>query len=572
LLAAVFSFFTMSFPVTLAAFSHSVLHGGASGFALLTSLLAAGSVVGSLLAARNTRFRLRGFVALATALSITQLLAAVAPGRPALFAVLIPVFLLLLAPTEWNSSEEDYFQLAYRQVAPEAFSEHHAIFDSAQARIAAELFMGNSVKWFGYETAHVVLRVFLALLYAASFALFFSAIQISAIESILIIAVFCAMGEQLVGGELLFHGVEPKTFAYAFIVFAFGMAYRGRWLATFCFAAAATYMHFLVGGFWTLILLVIQYREQQDLKGLGVSAGLFTVLVLPLIVVVVPHDLVSLMAPAPADGPSADFIYSELRGAEHMGPFKSRWAFWLWLPGLVTTLSLLAVLAGLRRRKLLVPIGFVAMIGLGYLLLAVGVAFFDRHANYLGKFYMFRPSSLTLLLTITAIVLSIRRACSENARGALVLVSTAFIAAFLWNAAKLQVDIVRSTPAIPYESELVAAIEKNSAPNDIVLIEPFNEMHNQFVHLHRAIPRPTLVSWKFAPTYPSDVLLWYDLIRRRERYFEQGCAEPMQPRVKLLVIFQKDVAERMRGCGERVWEKEGTVLIAVRDSETLPAR
>ena len=69
LLAGVFTFFTMSFPVTMAAFSHSVFHAGPSGFALLTSMLAAGSVVGSLLAARHGTFRLRGLVALAAALS-----------------------------------------------------------------------------------------------------------------------------------------------------------------------------------------------------------------------------------------------------------------------------------------------------------------------------------------------------------------------------------------------------------------------------------------------------------------------------------------------------------------------
>ena len=79
-----------------------------------------------------------------------------------------------------------------------------------------------------------------------------------------------------------------------------------------------------------------------------------------------------------------------------------------------------------------------------------------------------------------------------------------------------------------------------------------------------------MVSWKFAPTYPTDVLRWYDLIQRRERYFAEGCAEPMLPKVKLLVVFQKDVAERMRHCGERLWEHGDAVLIGVRDVSTSP--
>jgi len=491
----------------------------------------------------------------------------------ALFAVLAPVFLLLLAPTEWTSNEENYFQLAYQQVAPEAFGEHHAIFDGAKARVVAEIFMGTAVKWFGYETAHVVLRVFLALLYAVGLASFFSAIGIAAIESVLIIAVFCAMGEQLMGGEWLFRGVEGKTFAYGCVFLAFGMAYRGRWLAASAFVAAATYMHFLVGGFWAfLLLVVVQYHQQRNIRAIAISVLLFIALIVPLMIVVVPNDLVGLTAAQAAQGPSSDVIYSELRGAEHMAPFKTRWAFWLWLPGLLMTVSLLAVLVAFHRAAFLPPIGLVAMIGLSYLLLAVLVSFFDRHDNHFGKFYLFRPSSLTLFLSLTAIILAVSRQCSEKARWALILVASTFVASFIWGTARVQIDIVRRTPAIPYERELVAAIENNSAPKDIVLIEPFNEMHAGYVHLHRAIPRPTLVSWKFAPTYPSDLLRWYDLIQRRERYFASGCGDPMQPKVKLLVIFRKEVAERMRECGERVWENDHAVLIAVREQVTLPGR
>ena len=80
LLAGVSTFFTMSFPVTMASFSHTVFHAGSAGFALLTSMLAGGSVVGSLLAARRTSLRLRGLVALAAGLAGAQILASLAPN------------------------------------------------------------------------------------------------------------------------------------------------------------------------------------------------------------------------------------------------------------------------------------------------------------------------------------------------------------------------------------------------------------------------------------------------------------------------------------------------------------
>ena len=284
----------------------------------------------------------------------------------------------------------------------------------------------------------------------------------------------------------------------------------------------------------------------------------------PLLIVVVPHDVASLLTAPPSQGPSVDVIYAEIRGAEHVAPFKTRWEFWTWLPGIVAAVSLLGVLAGLQRRKFLPPIGVAAMTALSFLLFALVIAFFDRHDHYLGKFYLFRPSSLTLFLSISAIVVAIRRQCSDNARAALTLAAAAFIAIFAWGTVKAQVDIARSTPAIPHERELIDAIERHSSPEDIVLIEPFNEMHTGYVRLHRVIPRQTLVSWKFAPTDPADLLRWYDLIQRRQRLFAEGCAAPMQPPATLLLMFHKEIADRMRECGEVMWERDGTLLMRVR--------
>ncbi len=89
ILAGVFAFFTMSFPVTMASFAGHVFHDGSSGFALLTSLLAGGSVIGSLLAARHGTFRLRGLVALAAGVACCQLLAALAPNLATLGVMLV---------------------------------------------------------------------------------------------------------------------------------------------------------------------------------------------------------------------------------------------------------------------------------------------------------------------------------------------------------------------------------------------------------------------------------------------------------------------------------------------------
>ena len=485
-----------------------------------------------------------------------------------LFGALTPLLLLLLAPTEWNGNEETYFQLAYSKMAPEQFSEHHAIFDSSRARIVSETLLGTAVKWLGYSSDHVALRFSLALSSALGLALFFSGIGASILESFLVIAVFCAMGEELIGAESLFRGVEPKTLAYSVLFVGFGCAFRGRRRAAVTFAAAATYLHFLVGGFWTLVILLLERIDGRPLRRVALHACWFAVLVAPLIIVVVPHDLGNLMS-ASANGLTTDVIYSRIRASEHVAPFSANYTFWGWVPGIVVIFSLISVLTGLRHRKLLPPLGVVALLGLAYLLLALFISYFDRHTNYLGKFYLFRPSSLILFLAITAIVLAIRHHGTDgHARWIFVLLSAAFVGVQIANIAKTQVDNLRRAPAIPFERALVDAIADNSAPGDIVLLEPFNEMHAEYARLHRLIPRPTLVSWKFAPTSPAEIVRWYDLIQRRERLFAQGCVEAMQPPVTLLVIFSKEVAAKMRDCGDPVWQHGDAVLIRVKNGTT----
>jgi MFS family permease len=79
-LVGTFGFFIMSLPVTLAAFAEVVLRSGASGYGLLNSLVAAGSLTGALLSARRVvRSRLRTLVGIAGLLAVTTMLAALAP-------------------------------------------------------------------------------------------------------------------------------------------------------------------------------------------------------------------------------------------------------------------------------------------------------------------------------------------------------------------------------------------------------------------------------------------------------------------------------------------------------------
>ncbi|WP_329218424.1 MFS transporter [Streptomyces sp. NBC_01485] len=82
--------FGFNFPVYLSAFADDVFHAGAGAYSLFNTLMAVGSLVGALLAARRGTARMRVMIAAAVAFGVMEIVAA---GAPSLW-----LFALLMAP------------------------------------------------------------------------------------------------------------------------------------------------------------------------------------------------------------------------------------------------------------------------------------------------------------------------------------------------------------------------------------------------------------------------------------------------------------------------------------------
>ena len=87
-----FGFFTISLPVTLAAFAKDEFHSGASGLGLLNGVVAVGALAGALTTARRSKpLRLRTVGLAAWALATAMLLAAAAPNQVSFTLLLVLV-------------------------------------------------------------------------------------------------------------------------------------------------------------------------------------------------------------------------------------------------------------------------------------------------------------------------------------------------------------------------------------------------------------------------------------------------------------------------------------------------
>ncbi|HET8623640.1 MAG TPA: hypothetical protein VFM14_08775 [Gemmatimonadales bacterium] len=482
-----------------------------------------------------------------------------------LFAALGALLLLQMWPAAWNGNEEAYFQLGYRTFAPESFPQFHAAFDTAYARVVPMYLLGAAVHLLGYDGAHQVARILMAILYAAGLAYFFSALRFSVWDALLVVVAFILAGERLMGGEWLFRGVESRTMAYGLLFFGFGFALRRRWIAATITGAAATYMHFLVGGFWTAMILVQQWLETRQRRELGRVLAVYVILTLPLAWLIVRDQVIGA---TPAHG-LAEQIYAA-RAAWHVAPFRSRGALWNWMPGIVSTVALLLVLGAAGRHHRSDDragrlVRRTALLGLAYLLVALVAAFADRHTQILAKFYVFRPSTLTLFLSITTIVALLSEWLVNSAAAVESLVVFALVVSVSWQTLRMQVDRSReAVSALPQRGELVAAIESHTAPGDVVLIEPVREFDVNYISLHRQIPRPTLVTRKFVPSNWADVLRWHSYLEIRKAVFANGCPARTPIPIRWLVTLQAESAARLASCGPPVWRKANVALIPVR--------
>jgi len=227
----------------------------------------------------------------------------------------------------------------------------------------------------------------------------------------------------------------------------------------------------------------------------------------------------------------------------------------------VLVVALIVFFGVLWLRGRLPLIGIAALTGLCFLIFALGVSYIDRDAHHFGKFYLFRPSSLTLLFTLATLLLVFE----PFARGQLKLAWNALAAIAVVGvvllSAKQQIYSFHNIAGLHANDAMVAAVHKLSGPDDIVLLEPFGEMDDNFNRLPRLIERPTVVSWKFVPTNPQQILRWYSLVKTRETLFKEGCKSALPFTPTLLVSFTETAGAALANCGPVIWQEGATRVV-----------
>jgi hypothetical protein len=482
---------------------------------------------------------------------------------------LIIALLLTIPPNGILSpNEENYFALAERFARGSAWAEETAIFDSSRHLLLSNLTLGTLISAIGYVPAQVTTRLLAVAGYTFVLLALFRVLELSALDAALAVMTTALVGQDIIGGEWLFSGYEAKVAAYVLVIAAIRFVLVTRQLAgaTLLFVAA-TYIHFLVGGFWFLAAMVLHLIDspRAGLQRVAAAVGLFALMTGPLFGIMAQSRLSDDSAAQAINTPPPDVIYSIIREPHHQSPFLS-WAYFRenWLPGYSMAASMLLgcfwVAWRCERRQLRVVAAWLCSL-LAYLFFVLGPKYLDRNSGILGKFYLFRPSSLILLLWLW-LALGVGTAVfGHKTRVLRFFLLTLLGPAFLYvEVSHLIHDIAANNTLEDQKGLLVAAVNRYVAPGDIVLIDPDTEAY--LLDLERRTGRPTLVLWKFAPTNDAELIKWYRRIEFRHDLFDRSCTNiGRNASIAYLLTISTKTLRLVPSCGTEVARVGQWVLI-----------
>jgi hypothetical protein len=480
-------------------------------------------------------------------------------GAIAETAVLTVVLLLLIPPHGiLSDNEENYFALAERFVDGSAWPRETAVFDTSPHRTLSDATLGAAVWAIGYTPAQVATRLLTVAAYALVLPPLFGVFALSALDAAVVVMSMALIGQDIVGGEWLFSGYEAKALRLVLV--------RERLATATLLFAAATYFHFLVGGFWFAAGMALRLVDApRNLRHVATTVPLYVLLIMPLCGMIAWSRFADNSAALATDVPPPDVIYSIIREPHHQSPFLS-WPYFRdrWLPGYVKAAPMLLSCLWIARsgatRRLRVMAVWLAGL-LAYLFLVLGPKFLDRDSGGLGKFYLFRPSSFIELLWLMLALAAAVALAGRHARLLRVSLVAMIGSIFLYvQGGRLMRDITAGAAVEAEKGRLVAAVTTLVAPGDIVLIDPAVE--GQWLDFERRTARPTLVMWKFAPTNDAELITWYRRIERRWAVFDQGCvADIGVVRLAFLLTTPAGVSRLATTCGPEVFRTGRWILL-----------
>ncbi|MFZ2620183.1 MAG: hypothetical protein WAX89_04850 [Alphaproteobacteria bacterium] len=433
-----------------------------------------------------------------------------------------------------NGNEEMYLLEARKLFAPEgSYGVLSSVLASSWANAATDMLLVAMDAAFGPYVTVILGRVVVNGLTLWGLWRIAQAAQFPPLALPLALVVFMALDQNYIAGEWIFGGFEAKIVAYISVLFAMPLIWAGRWAGAVLLLAVATYAHFQVGLYWTILLgMASLWHQPQQVRHLLGWGALYGVLVLPQLALLVyeqSHVVGAVL-------PNVDWIYGTFRHPHHTAPFEN-WETWQSRFAVGTPLLVLTLLGllGWRwyKRQAFTPLEKLQVVTLLWLAVAFAATYATQESAVLGKFYLFRPNSVLLVLVLMQLahgfLMLTEKRVGQSLQATIVFVAVVMLAVAC---VKSNMKISRWNTDHHQRGVLLRGWAQQHVPaGGAVLVGD-----GLSTALVRALEPayPTYVMEQFIPTRPDEVSLWYTRVLARRALLAGDCTQA--PEVQALAL------------------------------------
>ncbi len=299
-----------------------------------------------------------------------------------------------------EGNEETYMQLSKQFYNPEWIPGAFSISEFAGTRILYECIIGFLLDLFSFEIVAFIGKLFICTAYAFIISGTIKRLHVSNIQAVFILQVVFFSYPWFFSGEYLLPGIEPKHFAYLFILSAVNKIMDGRYTLAVLLVIGGCWFHILVGG-WFFIALMLYFLWTKEISFwlVFLYSAICIVCLSPLIYYLV--DEIILNYQPLKNGINGNWIYSYVRVPHHTGIFKSIDYFHdhhlkgvLWTA--IAMLSAMFVFTKSENKSVNRINKFLFTVT-ALLLINVVIAFFDKSGSFV-KYYPFRLTPISAYL------------------------------------------------------------------------------------------------------------------------------------------------------------------------------
>lgn len=438
------------------------------------------------------------------------------------------VLLVLLSfnyvSSRFIGNEEHYLQLAKFFMDPSWVPGSFLLSDYTAHRWFFMVVVGQLIEWFGFHWAAALGRLALLFIMVPALVRIFKNFPLSNAQWVIVFQLVLLTNQSFFGQEWIFLAFEPKTLAYAALLWALVFFQRESWLPMAFLLGVATYFHILVGFGTSLAFFGVQFLHQYRSRAFWLSGVAWMMMTIPFIAWVQ-----SGLTPPTGLEPSEDWIYTHFRNPHHTALFADMEIFFkAYLPGIVLSLLLGAYLvmnydrieAYKRSMKQLV------IFCLGVSLLFVVVGYFDSDGRIM-KYYPFRLQVWGVFFGLPIPLYHLIRRISSKQWSQAVL-AILLIAALVSMTKSFTDQFFPLNGRVPDEKQ-EAYIEvmdfiNSSFPEkgEVFLFYTPGKTVAKFdyTNFSRLTRQERFVSFKFVPTTSDKLRIWYDRLNRKEALYE----------------------------------------------------